>query len=1379
GDSSNDSSAESTYTMRMQMAQADKHAEIAKANVIRMWQMLARRSVDVNRVNLHAQKAIENELLALREYVQLMKTFPDTPSIMRHYALLLRDVLSDDVNANHLLRDAEVIEEEESQMHALMQNDDFNEYSGNQLSNKSNINSLSASGQSGDLDQIDLNVALGATNAGQNTSLKRLNASNIRQQQPLSPNGAATMSIIQNKGIEASTVLKQNTQTSAEEIKQRKERRRLRKILEQKRNESRQKHLKMDVTFGQLDTEGQGQQKGVMKYTTILLYSSLIAVMIVILVSFFEIKGIFSTTSTSTNNVRHYPMTPEKPIIGIRKDMNDLAGMAAWAQDMGAEIVDRYRIEITPELATIRGLTADLTVNVPYIFTEDIKNVFGDELKLIISESTRGMIIQVICMVVVAIVLFLASTLPLIMGINEVVRDRKQILKLICSLPIESATYAIEKMEQSSQEPREQQRNTLQAQPVNKSQQDGQDNDDKKDSSEQKKENSEQKKEDGVSPKVSARGRSKERDKVNEKDNKDNKLIKVYESKEVLSMMGSNNGQIMNQIMNNSNNNALDNANLQMLNQMGMNMPNATMNNNMNMNMNIMNTNQQMQGTGVMQPLMITAVSDAGITIQYADVSNLATNVNQFQGISGSLESDVVDIININAASVVIHDVANGNEPIINITIITQIRQTTPQGDQQRQKVDPQNKAKQANKQQQKGSQLPQVQQKVLLDDEGYEIDNEEDQLMDRENQNMNMNMQMQMNGMNANMNMMNFQQQQMMLMNQSFGGQAKPNKFGLHYVDLPDEEEDEEEKQYQLEQKQKQQQRQFAKSKIDNQNMNSQMLLSEQDKQEGQQEGEEDEDKKQKPKDQQKEDEPQMSPEEEERERQQQQRSEQVDDKLKSISGIVSSTLRWQLVIGTILIILSTYISFIFSLVVMKQIETISGHIGLSGWRRVTVAQIKALAIAYTYNNLFPLYEEKVGQIREERDQQPSDAYIPQFIYTDPLYTTPAITSTNFSTSRDHCREAMQKLLQLTNALGSIFMQGQSGQILSGDEIFDMINVPAAQGSDKELDEKMTGVQTCMLQDETQCFPGRIPGIEGEFYGLNELLSRLGSSLLDFLKYPLENLTDTNPDYVLVDRAADLDIQGALYWIGVYLQGDLNTFASTDSTLLLVFFLLGFFLLIVISFIFFLSVPQKLIQNQIISHRMMRFMKTKEQDIIKWSDDLAVQVGRMDFAHETLVGVLAQLVIGVQENKNASEIITTLNTIVRLTGTHFADEEMLMEEYKYPDVVKKQHWKAHIALFKKVVEFTDRLSRFKLPLAEVSLFCSTWIVDHIKGNDAELGMFLVQKGRPAHLKELPNFDILVIPNSVEDFYNTSNVSMKDKKIFEEIVARVKGIPIV
>ncbi|KAA6365194.1 MAG: hypothetical protein EZS28_039279, partial [Streblomastix strix] len=426
-----------------------------------------------------------------------------------------------------------------------------------------------------------------------------------------------------------------------------------------------------------------------------------------------------------------------------------------------------------------------LTVNVPYIFTEDIKNVFGDELKLIISESTRGMIIQVICMVVVAIVLFLASTLPLIMGINEVVRDRKQILKLICSLPIESATYAIEKMEQSSQEPREQQRNTLQAQSVNKSQQDGQDNDDKKDSNEQIKDSSEQKKEDGVSPKVSARGKSKDKDKdkVNEKDNKDNNLIKVYESKEVLSMMGSNNGQIMNQMMNNSNNNALDNANMQMLNQMGMNMPNATMNNNMNMNMNIMNTNQQMQGTGMMQPLMITAVSDAGITIQYADVSNLTANVNQFQGISRCLESDVVDIININAASIVIHD---------------QIRQATPQGDQQRQKTDPKNQAKQVNKQQQKGSQLPQVQQKVLLDDEGYEIDNEEDQLMDKENQNMNMNMQMQMNGMNANMNMMNFQQQQMMLMNQSFGGQAKPNKFGLHYVDLPDEEEDEEEKQYQ-----------------------------------------------------------------------------------------------------------------------------------------------------------------------------------------------------------------------------------------------------------------------------------------------------------------------------------------------------------------------------------------------------------------------------------------------------------------------------------------------------------------------------------------------------------------------------------------------------
>jgi hypothetical protein len=46
-----------------------------------------------------------------------MKTYPINPNIMRHYALFLRDVLSDDINANHLLHEADQIEEDDILLH--------------------------------------------------------------------------------------------------------------------------------------------------------------------------------------------------------------------------------------------------------------------------------------------------------------------------------------------------------------------------------------------------------------------------------------------------------------------------------------------------------------------------------------------------------------------------------------------------------------------------------------------------------------------------------------------------------------------------------------------------------------------------------------------------------------------------------------------------------------------------------------------------------------------------------------------------------------------------------------------------------------------------------------------------------------------------------------------------------------------------------------------------------------------------------------------------------------------------------------------------------------------------------------------------------------
>ncbi|KAA6314116.1 MAG: hypothetical protein EZS28_055637, partial [Streblomastix strix] len=109
-----------SYIMRNMMAQASKSFLLARAHTLRVFQLLTRRTVDIDKIMFHSCKAATNTKIAEDLYKQLSDTYPDNPNILRQFSALVRDIHGDKKLAEDILAEAEQVEEEQAKIAARL-----------------------------------------------------------------------------------------------------------------------------------------------------------------------------------------------------------------------------------------------------------------------------------------------------------------------------------------------------------------------------------------------------------------------------------------------------------------------------------------------------------------------------------------------------------------------------------------------------------------------------------------------------------------------------------------------------------------------------------------------------------------------------------------------------------------------------------------------------------------------------------------------------------------------------------------------------------------------------------------------------------------------------------------------------------------------------------------------------------------------------------------------------------------------------------------------------------------------------------------------------------------------------------------------------------
>ncbi|GHV96463.1 hypothetical protein AGMMS50293_27830 [Spirochaetia bacterium] len=131
------------------------------------------------------------------------------------------------------------------------------------------------------------------------------------------------------------------------------------------------------------------------------------------------------------------------------------------------------------------------------------------------------------------------------------------------------------------------------------------------------------------------------------------------------------------------------------------------------------------------------------------------------------------------------------------------------------------------------------------------------------------------------------------------------------------------------------------------------------------------------------------------------------------------------------------------------------------------------------------------------------------------------------------------------------------------------------------------------------------------------------------------------------------------------------------------------------------------------------------------WDDSLSIGIAKIDGQHKQLFNAVNSLIDAIDLGRGKDELKKALDFLVNYTATHFADEEDIQQQYRYPDF--ENHHDIHESFKKMAVELAKEFMESGTTeglVKEVKRKFGDWLVTHIKGQDSRIGEFIRQKTR-------------------------------------------------
>jgi hemerythrin len=128
----------------------------------------------------------------------------------------------------------------------------------------------------------------------------------------------------------------------------------------------------------------------------------------------------------------------------------------------------------------------------------------------------------------------------------------------------------------------------------------------------------------------------------------------------------------------------------------------------------------------------------------------------------------------------------------------------------------------------------------------------------------------------------------------------------------------------------------------------------------------------------------------------------------------------------------------------------------------------------------------------------------------------------------------------------------------------------------------------------------------------------------------------------------------------------------------------------------------------------------------VEWTEDLATGSPLVDQQHKELFNRVNKLLAACEHGEGRWELDPLLKFLEEYAVTHFGTEEGLMFAYEYPQL--EEHKRLHREFMDALAELKTELKKNGATLqfvVKVNGFMMTWLRNHLRGADREMGMFL------------------------------------------------------
>jgi hemerythrin-like metal-binding protein len=135
----------------------------------------------------------------------------------------------------------------------------------------------------------------------------------------------------------------------------------------------------------------------------------------------------------------------------------------------------------------------------------------------------------------------------------------------------------------------------------------------------------------------------------------------------------------------------------------------------------------------------------------------------------------------------------------------------------------------------------------------------------------------------------------------------------------------------------------------------------------------------------------------------------------------------------------------------------------------------------------------------------------------------------------------------------------------------------------------------------------------------------------------------------------------------------------------------------------------------------------------IPWKEIYTVGVPEIDQQHQRLLGIINQLIEEQRDAFNREKFSAAVSLLTHYAYTHFATEERIMSEVKFPDI--KDHVLDHVNFIMKMmglalkVEQGDNADR-----QELLCYLRDWYAGHVLGIDRFYIPYVTTKNLPKHV---------------------------------------------